>query len=111
MAWHQVREETVLGETHYKAILQVARVRKKSFERGYRLAGAARWYEGDPPPEDASEGLAVRQAVCDHGAPCGCYAEGHAAGRAEARAQHQRDNEENIEALRRVMDSFNRAAK
>ena len=30
------------------------------------------------------------QEVCDHGAPCGCYAEGHAAGLAAARFQSQR---------------------
>ena len=30
--WYQVREETVSGETHYKALLDAARVRKRSFE-------------------------------------------------------------------------------
>ena len=36
MDWHQVREKTVSGETHYKALLQAARVRKRSFEEGRR---------------------------------------------------------------------------
>ena len=34
MDWHQVREGVVSGETHYKAILDAARVRKRSFEKG-----------------------------------------------------------------------------
>ena len=38
--WHQVREETVSGETHYKAVLDAARVRKRAFEEG-RRAGLA----------------------------------------------------------------------
>ena len=38
--WYRVREETVSGETHYKAILDAARVRVKSFEEG-RKAGLA----------------------------------------------------------------------
>ena len=32
--WYQVREGQVSGETHYKAILQAARVRTRSFEEG-----------------------------------------------------------------------------
>ena len=40
MGWDQVREETVSGETHYKALLDAARVRKRSFEEG-RRAGLA----------------------------------------------------------------------
>ena len=38
--WYQVREGTVSGETHYKAILDAARIRVKSFEEG-RRAGLA----------------------------------------------------------------------
>ena len=38
--WYQVREGTVSGETHYKAILDAARVKKRSFEEG-RRAGLA----------------------------------------------------------------------
>ena len=36
MDWYQVREEeeTVPGETHYKALLQAARVMARSFEEG-----------------------------------------------------------------------------
>ena len=40
MDWYQVREETVSGETHYKALLQAARVRARSFEE-VRRAGLA----------------------------------------------------------------------
>ena len=39
--WYQVRQGVVSGETHYKAILEAARVRKRNFDRGYRLTGAA----------------------------------------------------------------------
>ena len=63
--WYEVRQGVVSGETHYKAILQAARVRNRSLERGL---------EGAQPP------MSDRQGVCDHGTPCGCYAEGHAAG-------------------------------
>ena len=38
--WYQVREGQVSGETHCKAILDAARVRKRSFEEG-RRAGLA----------------------------------------------------------------------
>ena len=38
--WYQIREETVSGEVHYKAILDAARVRKRAFEEG-RRAGLA----------------------------------------------------------------------
>ena len=38
LEWYQVREQVVSGETHYKAILDAARVRKRSFEEG-RMAG------------------------------------------------------------------------
>ena len=40
LEWYQCREETVSGETHYKALLQDARVRKRSYEEG-RRAGLA----------------------------------------------------------------------
>ena len=40
MGWYQVREGTVPGETHHKALLQAARVRARSFEEG-RRAGLA----------------------------------------------------------------------
>ena len=54
-------------------------------------------------------GPAPGTKVCDHDRPCGYQAEGYAPGMATARAQHHRDNQENPEALRRVMDSFHRA--
>ena len=38
--WYQVRKGQVSGETHYKAILDAARVRKQAFEEG-RRAGLA----------------------------------------------------------------------
>ena len=59
LEWYRCREGAVSGETHYKAILEAARVRNRSLES--RL-------EGMPsPPSDL-------QGVCDHGTPCGCYA-------------------------------------
>ena len=39
--WYEVRQGVVSGETHYKAILDAARVRKRSLERGL---------EGGPSP-------------------------------------------------------------
>ena len=32
--WYRIREGVVSGETHYKAILEAARDRKRSFEEG-----------------------------------------------------------------------------
>ncbi len=34
MDWYQVREDMVPGETHYKAILEAARVRARSYTDG-----------------------------------------------------------------------------
>ena len=94
--WYEVRQGVVSGETHYKAILRAARVRNRSLERGL---------EGMPsPPSD-------RQGVCDHGAPCGCYAEGHAAGLAEGYAQHRNDPLEDLTGVRRVLDHVNELAE
>ena len=36
--WYQAREKTVSGEVHYKAVLDAAQIRKRSFEEG-RIAG------------------------------------------------------------------------
>ena len=94
--WYQVRQGVVSGEAHYKAILEAARVRKRSLERG--VAG------GQPPMSD-------RQGVCDHGTPCGCYAEGHAAGLAEGYAQHRNDPLEDMAGVRRVLDHVNELAE
>ena len=38
LEWYQVREQVVSGEAHYKAILDAARVRYRSYQEG-RLAG------------------------------------------------------------------------
>ena len=64
--WYQGRGQVISGEAHYKAILDAARVRNRSLERG--LEGASSPLSAPP------------QGVCDHGTPCGCYAEGYAAG-------------------------------
>ena len=32
--WYQILEETVSGETHYKAVLDAARVRQRSYDEG-----------------------------------------------------------------------------
>ena len=40
LEWYQVRDQVVSGETHYKAVLDAARVRKRSYQEG-RLAGLA----------------------------------------------------------------------
>ena len=40
--WYEVRQGVVSGETHYKAILDAAQVRKRSLERGL---------EGGPAPD------------------------------------------------------------
>ena len=94
--WYEVRQGVVSGETHYKAILDAARVRKRSLERGL---------EGMPsPPSD-------RQGVCDHGTPCGCYAEGHAAGLAEGYAKRQNDPLGDLAGVRRVLDHVNESAE
>ena len=34
--WHQVREGAVSGETHFKAVLDAALVRQRSYEEGRR---------------------------------------------------------------------------
>ena len=96
LAWYEVRQGVVSGETHYKAILDAARVRKRSLESGL---------EGAPfPPSD-------RQDVCDHGAPCGCYAEGHAAGLAKGYAQRRNDPLGDLAGVRRFLDHVNEAAQ
>ena len=90
--WYEVRQGVVSGETHYKAILDAARVRKRSLESGL---------EGAPfPPFD-------RQGVCDHGTPCGCYAEGHAAGLSEGYAKRRNDPLGDLAVVRRVLDHLN----
>ena len=40
LEWYQVREGQVSGDTHYKAVLDAARIRKRVFEEG-RRAGLA----------------------------------------------------------------------
>ena len=97
--WYQVREGVVSGETHYKAILEAARVRKRSFERGSRLADVVR-----SAAEDMPEG---GRGFCDHDTPCGCYAEGYAAGRME---RHERMPVD-FSRLRRFLDHVYQAAE
>ena len=41
LEWRQVHEQVVSGEVHYKAILEAARIRKRSFDRGYQAGCAA----------------------------------------------------------------------
>ena len=94
--WYEVRRGVVSGETHYKAILDAARVRNRSLERGL---------EGMPsPPSD-------RQGVCDHDTPCGCYTEGHAAGLAEGYAKRRNNPLEDLAGVRRVLDHVNELAE
>ena len=40
MDWHRCREDTVSGEVHYRAILGAARVRKRSFDEGWKAGFA-----------------------------------------------------------------------
>ena len=99
LEWYQVRDQMVSGEAHYKAILEAARVRKRSFERGTKLADVVRSAAEDIPSED--------RGVCDHDTPCGCYAEGYAAGRME---RHERTPVD-LARLRRLPDHVYRAAE
>ena len=50
------------------------------------------------------------QDVCDHDTSCGCYAEEHAAGMAEANAKRQCDALADIARLRRILDHVHQAA-
>ena len=59
--WYQVREGQVSGETHCKATLETAWVRKRSYRRGYRQAGDIGGLEGDPQLDTPSDRLAVGQ--------------------------------------------------
>ena len=102
LEWYQVRDQMVSGETHYKAVLEAARVRKRSFKRGTK------------PAEPADVVRSAAEAVpdgdrgfCDHDTPCGCYAEGYAAGRIE---RHERTPVD-FSRLRRVLDHVCRAAE
>ena len=76
----------------------------KRFE-DHRLLTGQSSYEDDivrpgmpsPPSDD-------RQGVCDHGTPCGCYAEGHVVGLAEGYAQRRNDPLGDLAGIRRVLD-------
>ena len=83
LEWYQIREQVVSGEAHYKAVLEAARLRDQAFNRGYRAGFTD--LVGLPFP------LTNDQGVCDHDTSCSCYAEGHAAGMAEANAKRQCD--------------------
>ena len=91
------------GETHYKAMLEAARVRKRSFDRGSRLADVVRSVTEDIPEGDRD--------FCDHDTPYGCYAEGYAAGMASARTGRQGDTLEVIARLRQVLTRFEAASE
>ena len=97
--WHRVREGVVSGETHYKAVLEAVRVRKRSFERGSRLADVI-----SSVVEDSPEGS---RGFCDHETPCGCYAEGYAAGQTD---RHERTPVD-FSRLRRLVDHVHWAAE
>ena len=110
--WYRVRDQVVSGEAHYKAVLEAARVRQRSYQRGYRTGGSVRWHEGEPLPGGPPDLLVLRQEqkVCDHDTPCGCHVEGYAAGIAEATAKRQAGALAEIEKLQRVLDHVNQAA-
>ena len=97
--WYRVREGVVSGETHYKAVLEAARIRKRSFERGTQLTDTVRSFTEDMPGDG--------RGFCDHDTPCGCYAEGYAAGRME---RHERTPVD-FSRLRRLLDHVYRAAE
>ena len=59
----------------------------------------------------AQSAQADRQGVCDHGTPCGCYAEGHAAGLAESYAKRRPDPPGDLARVRRVLDHVNESAE
>ena len=94
--WYQGRGQVVSGEAHYKAILDAARVRNRSLERGL---------EGAPSP------LSVPPGRLDHGTPCGCYAEGYAAGLAEGYAKRRNDPLGDLAGVRRFLDHVNESAQ
>ena len=100
--WYRVREGVVSGETHYKAMFEAARVRKRSFERGFMLAEVVRSVTEDMPGDG--------RGFCDRDTPCGCYAEGYAAGMAQSNAKRAGDALEDIARLRRILDHVNQAA-
>jgi hypothetical protein len=104
MKWYRVREEPVSGEIHYKAVLEAVKVRKRSYQRCYRLAGTVRWCEDDSQ-------RVVSHSSCDHDDPCGCYAEGHAAGAVQGREERRAGTLELIARLREILDDFEEAWK
>ena len=63
------------GETCNKAILEAARVWKRSFDRGTRLADVAGSVAEDMPSDEGR--------FCGYDTPCRCYSQGYAAGRME----------------------------
>ena len=63
--WRQVREETVSGETHYKVVLDAARIKARSFEEG-RRAGRGRGEAGLGPVGE-QPGLSPLHRPCPPG--------------------------------------------
>ena len=109
--WYQVRGSVVSGEVHYKAVLDSARTRKRSFERGYRLAAALRWtgdHEtlGYPPKE-----FAPRQRSCGHGDPCICFVEGYASDLGRRRTERLEGALDLASRIRQVLDGFDLAGQ
>ena len=96
--WYEVRQGVVSGETHYKAILD----RQPGCGSGASSTGS----KGGPIPR-----CPTYRDVCDHGAPCGCYAEGHAAGLAEGYAKRRNDPLGDLAGVRRVLDHLNQPAQ
>ena len=84
------RRETREHSGHYlQALLVQSGERRNAENLSETVPGSAR---GMLQLDTPSDRLAVGQEVCDHGDLCGCYAEGYAAGLAEASAQHHRDH-------------------
>ena len=100
LEWHQVWEQVVSGEAHYKAVLEAARVRKRSFDHGYQ-AGCSAMVGGHSRCQ-------TTRASATTGEPCGCYAEGHAAGMAQANTERQREALGDIARLRRIWTTSTR---
>ena len=68
------------------------------------LAGTVKWCEDDSQ-------RVVSHSSCDHDDPCGCYAEGHAAGAVQGREERRAGTLELIARLREILDDFEEAWK
>ena len=104
--WYRDRGEAVSGEIHYKTILEAARIRKRSFERGFRLASALRWTEDREPSKYPARELSIRQRSCGHDDPCICFVEGYAAAVGQRRAERREGALELATKIRQVLGDF-----